>query len=145
MSVGSFQAYPSLHIGSVAELRSSAFLIVSARGTKNFKGRKLEADGSFSKDLYNVPIMAVTGIRAQTDAEKAKEKEALDVAVKLFVGSVVRFKGGRNRFYPDVDKFVIIKQATDGLTFSAVPLGGDPTGRYIRGINAAAVELVELD
>lgn len=144
MSLGSFQAYPSLHIGSVAELRGSAFLIVSARGTKNFKGRKLEADGSFSTDLYNVPIMAVTNIREQSDAEKAKEKEALDVAVKLLVGSVVRFKS-RNRFYPDVDKFVIIKMSSDGLTFSAVPLGGDPTGRYLRGVNASTVDLVPVD
>jgi len=127
--------------GMVVKTRGgSEYLVTSARGTKNLKGRRIE-NGVVTDAMYQVPRSGVVDTRNLTDAESASMAQELEAALAFQLGSVVTFKNPPKNTAAG-DKFVVFKD--NGDTFNLVRLGGDPRGVYYRSVPSTALSVVEM-
>lgn len=118
------------------------YLIKGRPGTVNVKGFLIE-DGVVTDKGYSVPRTNIVSTRDLTSAENESRLSAMEDALQFRTGVVVTFKNPPKGFTTS-DRFVIIKEATDGTSFSVAPLGGDPQRRYWNRVTASAVNLVNL-
>lgn len=133
-----FSVYPGL----IAKTRQGEYLLVKGGGSKNVKGRKLNPDGTFDTGIWVIPRAALRDTRKPTDAENAAIYAELSTATQFRPGVVVTHNAGIKGF-PHDQKWVIIRES-DVSVFSLVPLGGDSQGRYLRGVPATSLTVVEL-
>lgn len=134
---------PGLYDGRVMIAHSGKEYVVKGRpGSVNVKGFLIE-DGVVTDKVYVVPRRAIKDTRDLTTAENDARLGTMKDALNFRAGVVVSFKNPPKGFTTS-DRFVVIKEATDGTSFSVVPLGGDDQRRYWRNVTSTMVNLVNL-
>lgn len=118
------------------------YLIKGRPGSVNVKGLLIE-DGVITDAMCVVRKVNIKETRELTASENDARLSSMQDALKFRAGVVVTFKNPPKGFTTS-DRFVIIKEASDGTSFSVVPLGGDDQRRYWRGVLATAINLVKL-
>lgn len=118
------------------------YLIKGRPGSVNVKGLLIK-DGVVTDDMYVVRKGNIKETRELTAKENDARLSSMQDALKFRTGVVVTFKNPPKGFTTS-DRFVIIKEASDGTSFSVVPLGGDDQCRYWRNVSATSINLVNL-
>lgn len=118
------------------------YLIKGRPGSVNVKGLLIE-DGVITDAMYVVRKSNIKETRSLTASENDSRLSAMKDALQFRAGVVVTFKTPPKGFTTS-DRFVITKEASDGSSFTVVPLGGDNQRRYWRGVLATMINLVNL-
>lgn len=118
------------------------YLIKGRPGSVNVKGLLIK-DGVITDEMYVVRKGNIKETRSLTAKENDARLASMQDALQFRTGVVVTFKNPPKGFTAS-DRFVIIKESSDGTSFSVAPLGGDAQRRYWRNVSATMMNLVNL-